>query len=118
MELRSLAQSADDVVVEDHRHAGFRRIEGADAYVDSSVVLWELAPDQRLEVDWSWPAVDRHGFVVTARRVGTLADGGAFESEYVWLGLASGSRITRWEFFEIDDLDAALARFEELRAAG
>jgi len=34
-----------------------------------------------------------------------------------WLGLASGSRITRGEFFEIDDLDAALVRFEELRAA-
>lgn len=106
---------ADDMVVEDHRHAGLGHIEGADAYLDSNVVLWDLAPDQRLELGWSWPAADRHGFVVTIRRVGTLADGGAFESEYVWLGLASGSRITRGEFFEIDALDIALARFEELR---
>ena len=80
-------------------------------------MLWELAPDQRLEIGWSWPAVDRHGFVVTARRVGTLPDGGAFESEYVVLSIGSGGRITRFEFFEIDALDAALARFAELRPA-
>jgi len=114
---RLRARFADDLVVEDHRHAGLGRIEGADAYVDSNVVLWELAPDQRLEVGWSWPAVDRHGLVVTQRRVGTLADGGAFESEYVWLALARGGRFTRLELFEMDALDAALARFEELRAA-
>jgi hypothetical protein len=109
------ARFADDLVVEDHRHAGLGRIEGADAYVDSNVVLWELAPDQRLEIGWSWPAVDRHGLVATQRRVGTLADGGAFESEYVWLGLARGGRFTRLELFEMDALDTALARFEELR---
>jgi class 3 adenylate cyclase len=106
---------SDDVVVEDHRHAGLGRIEGADAYLDSNVALWELAPDQRVDFGWSWPAVDRHGFVVTQRRVGTLADGGAFESEYVWLGLARGGRFTRLELFETEALDRALARLEELR---
>ena len=106
-----------DLVVEDHRHAGLGRIEGRNAYHESNVVLWELAPDQRLEIGWSWPAVDRHGFVVTGRRVGTLANGGAFESEYVFLGIGSGGRITRFEFFEIDVLDAALARFADLSAA-
>ena len=47
--------------------------------------LWELAPDQRIEVGWSWPAVEppRRGHRV--RRSGTLPDGGAFESEYLWL---------------------------------
>jgi hypothetical protein len=87
-----------------------------DAYGDSVVVLWELAPDQRLEIG-SWPAVDRHGFVVTARRVGTLTNGGAFESEYLWLGVGSAGRFTRSEFFEMADLDAALARFAELSVA-
>jgi hypothetical protein len=108
-------RAADDLVLEDHRHAGLGRIEGADAYGDSVVALWELAPDQRLEIGWSWPAVDRHGFVVTARRAGTLASGGTFESEYLWLGVGSAGRFTRSEFFEIDALDTALARFEELR---
>ena len=112
---RLRARYADDVVIEDHRHAGIGRIEGADAYLDSNVALWELAPDQRLEFGWSWPAVDRHGFVVTIRREGTVPDGGPFESEYLLLGLARNGRSTRAEFFEIDALDTALARFEELR---
>ncbi len=110
------ARAADDLVPEDHRHAGLGRIKGADAYGDSLVVLWALAPDQRLEIGWSSPVVDRHGFVVAARRGGTLASGGAFESEYLWLGVGSPGRFTRSEFFEIVDLDAALARFAELRA--
>ena len=106
----------DDFVVEDHRHAGLGRIEGAEAYLDSNVVLWELAPEQRLEIGWFWPAVDRHGFVVTIRREGTVPDGGPFESEYLLLGLARNGRFTRAAFFETDALNAALARFEDLGA--
>ena len=106
---------ADDFVLEDHRHAGLGRIEGAEAYVDSIVVLWDLAPDQRLMFGWSWPRVERHGIVVTIRREGTVPDGGPFETEHLTLGLARNGRFTRVEFFEIDALDTALARFEELR---
>ena len=106
---------ADDFALEDHRHAGLGRIEGAEAYVDSIVVLWDLAPDQRLMFGWSWPVVERHGIVVTIRRQGTVPDGGPFETEHLALGLARNGRFTRVEFFEIDALDTALARFEELR---
>jgi ketosteroid isomerase-like protein len=107
---------SDDIVVEDHRHAGLGRIEVAEAYFDSNVLLWELAPDQRLEIGWSWPAVDRHGFVVTIRREGTVPDGGPFESEYLLLGLARNGRVIRSEFFELDALDKALARLAECGA--
>jgi hypothetical protein len=107
---------ADDFVLEDHRHAGLGRIEGAEAYVDSIVVLWDLAPDQRLMFGWSWPVVERHGIVVTIRRQGTVPDGGPFESEHLALGLARNGRFTRVEFFEIDALVTALARLEELCA--
>lgn len=110
-----LARFAADVVVEDHRHAGIGRIEGAAAYVDANAVLWDLAPDQRIEFGSAWLAFDRHGLVVTLRRLGTLADGGAFENEYVWLSLARSGRVTRLELFEVEQRDAALARFEELR---
>jgi class 3 adenylate cyclase/tetratricopeptide (TPR) repeat protein len=113
---RVRAMFADDIVVEDHRHTGLGRVEGADAYTDSIAVLWDLAPDQRIEFGWSWPAYDRHGAVVTLRREGTLADGGAFENDYLWLGLAKGGRFSRLELFEPEDLAAALARFEEIRA--
>jgi ketosteroid isomerase-like protein len=114
---RVRARFADDVVVEDHRHAGLGRIEGVDAYVESFDALWDLAPEQWVEFGWSWAAVDRHGIVLPLRRAGTLADGGAFESDYLWLGLAAGGRITRLEAFEVDALDEALARFAELARA-
>ena len=51
------------------------------------------------------------------RRKGIVPDGGGeFESEYLFLCLVAQGRITRVEMFEIDALDAALARFEALRA--
>ena len=74
---------ADDFVLEDHRHAGIGRIEGAEAYVDSIVALWDLAPDQRLVFGWSSPMVERRGIVPHGAREGTLADGGAFANDYV-----------------------------------
>jgi hypothetical protein len=108
---------ADDLIVEDHRRTGFGRIEGADAYSQSIVALWELAPDQRLELGWFWPAVDRDCALVSVRREGTLPDGGAFESDYLALFAVTGGRVTRLEFFEVDALDRALARFAELSDA-
>ena len=106
---------ADDAVVEDHRRTGFGRIEGADAYLERVRVLWDLAPEQRIELGWFWPAVERHGVVTTLRRFGALAGGGAFESDYLWLAVATGGRITRAEMFEIEDRDRALARLAALR---
>jgi hypothetical protein len=106
---------ADDVIVDDHRRTGFGRIEGADAYLSTVAVLWDLAPDQRVELGWFWPAVERHGVITRGRRFGSLADGGAFESEYLWLSTATGGRITRLDLFEGEDLERAKARLEELR---
>jgi hypothetical protein len=106
---------ADDIIVEDHRRTGFGRLEGADAYLQSIVVLWDLAPDQRIELGWFWPAVERHGAVITLRRAGTLADGGLFESDYLWLVLATRGRITRIEMFELEHVERATARLAELR---
>jgi ketosteroid isomerase-like protein len=109
---------ADDVVVEDHRRTGIGRIEGADAYLDTVRVLWALAPDQRIELGWFWPAVEPHGVVTTLKRLGTLADGGAFESDALWLCSVAGGRVTRAEMFEVEDLDKALGRLAELRPDG
>ncbi len=53
--------------------------------------------------------------LTVVRRRGTRADGGAYESEYLQIFVRSGRHLTRFEIFELDDLDAALARFEELR---
>ncbi len=106
---------ADDLVAEDHRHAGIGRLEGADAYVESVVALWELAPDAQQEAGWRWLAQDRHGAITVVRRHGVLPEGGAFESEYLYLYTVSRGLLTRLEGFELDAAGAALARFEELR---
>ena len=69
---------------------------------------WVLQP-------WSLPAVGPHGVLAVLRRYGTLPDGGEFESLYLWLSIIKDGRGTRLELFEMDALDAALARFAELQ---
>jgi ketosteroid isomerase-like protein len=112
---RIRAAFADDIVVEDHRLAGVGHIEGAQPYVDALEALWLLAPD--IQADGALGALPyaRHGCVTVVRAFGTLPEGGAFENYYASVMIVERGRITRLEIFEFDDLDAALARFEELR---
>jgi len=107
---------AEDVVVEDHRRTGMGRLDGADAYADSVATLWNLASESGIDGGWIWPAYAPHGAVTVNRRFGALAGGGHYESEFLWLFTVGGGRITRVEMFEIEDVDAALARFDALCA--
>jgi ketosteroid isomerase-like protein len=84
-----------------------------EAYVDSIAVLWELTPDVR--VQGFGIAFALYGSVGVGRTLGTLADGGAFEGNFVSVVTTARGLVTRIEFFEVEDLDAALARFAELR---
>jgi len=112
--VRVRAVLADDLVVDDRRRAGLGRVDGADAYVESIAVLWNLAPD--IQVDGRVGlALERHGLVSAGRDFGTLAEGGAFERPRVAVLIVAGGRITRFEMFDVEDADAALARFAELR---
>ena len=106
---------ADDAVIVDHQRTGVGRVEGADAWVDAIAVYWEVAPDTRLELGWTLHACDVRGGVCTTRRTGTVPDGGAFEAEYHEVIVFEDGRIKHEELFELDALDQALARFEELR---
>jgi ketosteroid isomerase-like protein len=111
---RTRAVLADDFVLEDHRRTGVGRIVGVDAYLDSlDPALLGLVSIQTDLL--SVCAIERHGAVGTARVFGTLADGGDFEILYAAAITVAGGRVTRLEQFEIDDVDAALARFAELR---
>jgi hypothetical protein len=109
---------ADDLIVEDHRRTGMGRLEGSAAYAASVAALWDLSAESRIDGGWFWPVYDWYGAVTVNRRFGTtLAGGGEFESELLYLFTVAGGRITRVEMFEIEDLEAALSRFEELRPA-
>jgi class 3 adenylate cyclase/ketosteroid isomerase-like protein/tetratricopeptide (TPR) repeat protein len=113
------ATFADDLVVEDHRRTGMGRLDGVDAYTRSVEALWALAPDTKVEEGWGWPVFDRHGAISVIDRTGMMPHrGGGFENEYLLLYLVAQGRITRVELFEMDALDLALARFEELRSRG
>ncbi len=111
---RMRALLPDDYVFHDHRRTGIGRVEGADAYVASLAALYELGPDVRLHMLYQ-VAQAQYGFVSVAHSFGTNAEGGAFEAVFVALSLSRGGRQVGAELFELDDLDAALARFEELR---
>jgi hypothetical protein len=112
---RVRAVVADDFVMEDHRRTGVGRIEGASGLVDSATVLWNLAPDAQFHAEHML-ACERHGFVGAGRIVGTLAEGGGtFEIYTISVFAVERGRITRHDIFEPEDVDAALARFAELR---
>jgi ketosteroid isomerase-like protein len=113
---RVRALLADDVVMDDHRRAVHDRAEGADALLEIATALWELAPDIHIDLRaLSVLAHEPYGSVTTGRDVGTFPDGGAFERYRIVLTTVARGRITRHEFFELDDLDKALARLEDLR---
>ena len=112
---RMRAALPDDFVFDDRRRTGVGRIEGADAYVASVAALYEQSPDLTTDVLYHVAAAE-HGSLSVGRMFGTLAGGGAFESVFVRL---NAYRDGRWagstELFELEDLDRARARFEELR---
>jgi len=60
-------------------------------------------------------ARERHGVVRATKTLGTLPEGGTYERRIVIVSIIASDRITRMEFFEPEDVDAALARFAELR---
>src|SRR5439155_19286519 len=57
----------------------------------------------------------RYGSVSLVRLFGTLRAGGAFESPNLSVTTVADGRIRRLEMFELEHVDAALARFAALR---
>jgi hypothetical protein len=75
--------------------------------------IWDVTPDLSTRIE----AVHRlstFGAVVTNTAYGTSPEGFAAEWRVVDLVTVEGDRISRDEFFDEADLDAALARFDEL----
>ena len=75
--------------------------------------IWDLTPDLSNRIE----AVHRlsiFGAVVTNTAYGTSPEGFAAEWRVVDLVTVEGDRVSRDEFFDDADLDAALARFDEL----
>ncbi len=105
----------DDFFVDDHRHFGMGRVEGAAAFVHSFAALFEQSADLVLECLYTVAAAN-HATLDVAHMFGTVAaTGGEFESVYVRLLVYRDDRAVGLELFDIEDLAAARARFEALR---
>ena len=63
-------------------------------------------------------AVAEHGRVTVGCMSGTNTEGGEFESFFVRLWLYRDQQVARVELFELDQLDAVLARFAGLARSG
>jgi hypothetical protein len=103
---------AADWVTIDHRQLA--PIDASDLQAAMRAV-WDLTPDLRTYIE----AVHRlssFGAVVTYMAYGTSREGFDAEWRMVDLLTVEGDRIDRYEIFDEVDLDAALARFEELHA--
>jgi hypothetical protein len=105
--LRSLVPR--DFVYHDHRRAGPGRLD-ADAYIAWAATLFAASPDAVIEPLYDLAAAP-HGRLIVNRSFGTNASGGAFESKH--LSIFVPGRCL--ETFELDDLESARARLDELR---
>jgi ketosteroid isomerase-like protein len=112
---RVRAVLADHLVVQDHRPSRLGTIHGGDAYAERLAALWQLAPDTHLDVPVGPLVWDARGCVGILHTAGTFPSGGSFETDLAVLSIVEGGRITRLEYFDADDVGAALARFEALR---
>jgi DNA-binding SARP family transcriptional activator len=92
----------------DHRRVPFGSAENYGRAIEE---LWPLVPDARY---WTKAvhALDAHGLVSTLVIEGTDAHGNELQWARAFLFLSDGPRV---EVYEEDGVDAALARFEELR---
>ncbi|HVH16845.1 MAG TPA: nuclear transport factor 2 family protein, partial [Myxococcota bacterium] len=98
----------------DHRRTGLGRLR-VDEYLASLSQLLEQAPDLTVETLHTIE-IEKYGELAISRMSGTQVDGGGeFESISVRLSHFEADRLVGVEAFELEDLEAARARFEALR---
>jgi len=103
-----------DFYLHDHRRTGVGRLDGAEAYLESLAAMYEISRNLRTEMLY-FVSTAEHGSVYVARWSGTNVEGGEFDAVYAVVGLLRDGRPQGMEIFELEDLDRALARFEDLR---
>lgn len=111
---RMRAALPDSSWVHDHRRLGLGRLE-RDAYVASFIALNELSRELRID-ELHQVAVSPRARLVVSRVAGVNAEGGEFEMFAVALSHVENGRLVSSEYFDLEDLAAARARFEALNS--
>jgi class 3 adenylate cyclase/tetratricopeptide (TPR) repeat protein len=106
---------APDYLVEDHRLLGWGTLHSRDEYMAYVRALVDLAPDATTRLEHVLALDDRRTFHIR-RWVGTR-EGGPFEMPLVGVSAhGPDGRIQRSDIYDLDQLDEARARFEQLPA--
>jgi hypothetical protein len=104
---------APGLFVHDRRRLGWETLQGPAAYVASLRSLVDLAPDTRLRLDHV--RMSDRGLLWVAAWLGTR-EGGGFETPWIIVSEHDDlGRVVRFDQYDLDQLDEAQARFEELR---
>ncbi|MDA2889605.1 BTAD domain-containing putative transcriptional regulator [Mycolicibacterium sp. BiH015] len=103
------ATTADETSFDHRRGAAFAPGE-LNAYLQAA---WEDSPGTGIRAETVHRLTDR-GVVVTHLATGMSRDGFDAEWRDIAILMVEGGRISRTELFDTDDLDRALARFEQL----
>jgi len=111
---RELPPAKADWVNIDHRRAIAFAPGDMTAYIRAGM---DLAPDTHTHIA-SVHRLNSLGAVVTHVLTGTSPDGFDAEWREVCIVMFDGDQISRCEMFDEEDLDAALARFDELQPTG
>lgn len=99
-----------DSVFVDHRAVIATEREDLTGYLPA---LWDLTPDVRVYVE-AVHRLNERGAVITHTARGTSEEGFDAEWRTTIVGITDGNLYRRVEVFDEADLDAALARFDEL----
>src|SRR5207247_2160307 len=103
-----------ELVFEDHRLIGWGTLYSRDEYLATERALVDLAPDVTVHFDHVL-ALDDCGMLAVGQWAGNR-EGGPFEIPFVAVVvLGPDGRIQRAHAYDLDQLDAARARFEAIR---
>lgn len=107
---REVAATTPEWVSVDHRRGAAFQPGDMIRYIQAA---WADSPDTRIHIEAVHRLTDR-GAVVTHFAHGISQDGFAAEWRDIHLLTVDGEKVSRSELFDATDLDAALARFDEV----
>ncbi len=103
-----------DLEMHDHRPLGWEPSHGPEPYIAALQSLVDLSPDVQLRLDHG--EMCAHGYLSLVTWAGTH-EGGVFEApSYIVGEMDAQMRARRFDQYDLDQLDEALARFAALRA--
>ena len=94
----------------DHRKVTAFALGDQTAYIRAT---WDQTPDLKIYIE-SVHRLNDLGAVITHAAHGTSQEGFDAEWRGITISMIDGDRINHSELFDEDDIDAALARFDEL----